>query len=165
MDKIISIKEEQTPRGYGVCLQLGWFRKYSNNPYFTKLSSHPIVWWWILENENLWTLASNYARKYYPKQAAQLDRIDAPFKVGLWTTVQWNMNWATDKHKDKSDAKKSLTAVIILGDCKGGEFCFTDELLYIPVENNCSLVLFIGSEHLHHVNNFVGWRSSFTLYS
>lgn len=120
--------------------------------------------WWKTTNENIWDKASYLARANFPHMYERYKAVNVSLKFGIWTSAALNVNFAVNTHKDSGDDEDGICAVIVFGEFEGGEICFPDQLICIPVVGGY-IVIFHSCKYRHYVANFVGCRYSIVLYT
>ena len=82
--------------------------------------------------------------------------------ISPWSSIVVNFNCTTLAHKDLKD--QLLCGVLVIGDCKGGDLCFYEPGLVLPLRSG-DFVAFYSSKITHFNLDFVGIRISIVFHS
>lgn len=122
----LPIKKITTSRGSGMTLHLAFWRKSSSISYRSKDFRNPWAQWWATKNYEVWNFLSDLLGRMYPTVKREMQKVRLPFTFGVWTALSLNYNFSVGSHIDDRDMKDGICCVVILGDFKGGEFCFAN---------------------------------------
>ena len=121
-----------------------------------------------------------YYEQLYTKQKNLLWGPFAPRSFGIFPTIAINYNTISDFHWDDNDNPNSLCCLVALGDFEGGELCFPQLQIVVPLQPGqvvvfssrlllhgnfpvlkgirYSIVYFIHSGFFHHLRDFSSVR-------
>jgi hypothetical protein len=145
-------------------MHVGSWRKSSPTIQLTKDTEDPARHW-MQRNAKFWSAASNLFYNLNRNIYETYDEVEAPLKLGVWTTCTINFDFGPIKaHFDNNDYQAGYCFVVPFGNFTGGDLVFTGINITIKMQPGM-VVAFKSYELEHAVTAYEGERYSIVLHS